>query len=97
MRGVSERGPAINRRPCQIQNYASTKKCRFLSSGSSCFFQLYPPGFRVLDPIRIMRSLGGKAGSPCEEFEDNKDQILLGYVSESTGTSSFGLSQMKGY
>jgi len=44
-----------------------------------------------------MRSLGGKAGSPCEEFEDNKDQILLGYVSESTGTSSFGLSQMKGY
>ena len=44
----------------------------------------------VLDP---RDSLGAKAGSACEEFEDNKDWIN---ISESSGARSPGLFQLNG-
>ena len=75
VRGVSERGPAINQRPHQIQNYVGTKEVRIIT-GSSCLFQLLP---QPLLRTRLRARLGGlvgKAGSYCEEFVDNEDGIL---------------------
>ena len=48
-------------------------KCGFLSSGSSCFFQLFLKFSLVLDPRGI---LGGKVGNSYEEFEDNEGGTL---------------------
>ena len=42
-----------------------------MSSGSSCFFQLFSRFCLLLDPGGRPRGLGGKAGSDGEEFEDN--------------------------
>ena len=41
-RGVSERGPAINQWPHPELVEYKLRKCIFLSSDSSCFFQLFP-------------------------------------------------------
>ena len=52
------------------------KKCRFLSLDSSYFFQLSLGFSLVLDIGCRLVDLGGKVGSACEEFEDNKSGIL---------------------
>jgi len=51
------------------------RKCEFLSSDFSCFFQQFCSlRFRlVLDP---RGTLGEKVGSACEEFEDNEGGIM---------------------
>ena len=49
----------------------------------------------VLVSIRCMGGLGGKVGSGCEGFEDNKGDTWS-HVSESSGAGSPGLSQING-
>ena len=53
------------------------QKFEFLSSGSSCFFSCFPRVFLSIDPRDSMGGLIEKAGSACEESEDN-DGVILG-------------------
>jgi len=48
-----------------------------LSSGSSCFLQLFPGFSLVSDRRGELGGLGGKAESACEKFEDNEGDILV--------------------
>jgi len=64
VRGVSEKGPAINQGPQQIQNKLSTKEMWFLVLGF-VFLSAVNPGFSNIKPNRM----GGKVGSACKEFE----------------------------
>jgi len=53
------------------------KKAWVLVLGSFMFLSAALPGFSlVLDPRGRLGGLGGKAGSACEEFEDNKDGVF---------------------
>ena len=64
VRDKSERGPAVNQRPHQIQNQAIIKHMWVLGLEYSCLSCSL--GFSlVLDP---RGRLGGKVGSLCEEF-----------------------------
>ena len=66
------RGLAINQRLHQNTELSEYER----SVPYSCFFQLSLGTSLALDPRNGMRGLGGKAGSACEEFEDNEGGIL---------------------
>ena len=73
VRGMTERGPAVDRVPHQIQNQATinvrtvgSRLCLFV------FLSSVHRGFSlVLDPKGRLGGLGGLVGSACEEFEEN--------------------------
>ena len=51
---------------------------------------MFPPGSRSIRLLEPRGRLGGKVGSACEEFEDNKG-IYWVNVSENSGAGSSGL------
>ena len=76
MRGVSERGPAVNQVPHQIHNWASINEVvgscpRVLHISFSCFLRV----ILSIRPRDRLGSLEGKVGSACEEFEDSESGI----------------------
>ena len=76
MRGVSERGPAVNQVPHQIHNWASINEVWVLVLGFFIFLSAVSSGLSlVLDPGGRLGSLEGKMGSACEEFEDSESGI----------------------
>ena len=71
VRGMSEREPAVNQGPHQIQNKARIKSvgsCPCVHVSWSCA----SGSSRVSDPRSIPGGLRRKVGSACEEFEDNE-------------------------
>ena len=75
MRGVGERGPVINQRP-YIQSQARINEVCVLVLRFFMFLPAVSLRFSsVLDPKSGLGSLGGKAESACEEFEDNEGGI----------------------
>ena len=82
VRGVSERGPAINEGPHEIHNgrVKEVWTLVILHVSFSCF-----SGFALV--LDLGGRQGGKVGSTCEEFEDNEGGIKGVNVSESSATS----------
>jgi len=89
VRGVSEKGPAINQGPHQIQNKLSTKEMWFLVLGF-VFLSAVNPGFSlILDPIEWEGRLGVLARNLRVAYWVN--------VSESSGAGSHRLSRIQGH
>ena len=65
VRGMSEREPAVNQRPHQVQYQASVKEVWVLML-VFCMFQLFPTSFSLVLDARMARCrlgvLGGKVG-----------------------------------
>ena len=93
---ASERRPAINQRPHQIQNWMHIKKVWVLVLGFFTFLSAVFAGFSlVLDPRVRLGDLRGKDWTACKKFQDNENGKVVN-VSDSSGASSAGVIPDKG-